>query len=68
MVHTIETVKRDLSKVTVRLMSGKIVEGNVAGRMNKFACVWTKDNHEGWEFAWLTIVNALNNERPLRIL
>lgn len=68
MTHTIETVKRDLPKVTIRLMSGKIVEGNVTGRMNKFASVWTKDNHDGWEFAWQTIVNALNNDRPLRVL
>jgi hypothetical protein len=68
MTHTIETVKRDLPKVTIRLMSGKIIEGNVSGRRNKFASVWIKDNHEGWEFTWQTIVNALNNDRPLRVL
>lgn len=68
MTHTIETVKAELPKVQVRLMSGKIVEGQVAGRRNKFASVWTKDNHDGWEFAWQTIVNALNENRPLRVL
>ena len=67
MIHTIKTVKRDLPKVQVKLMSGKIVEGNVSGRKNKFASVWTEDNLNGWEFSWQTIATALNNERHLLV-
>ena len=67
MTHTIATVKRDLPKVQIKLMSGKVIEGNISGRRNKFATVWTKDNYDGWEFSWQTIVNALNNEQPLRV-
>ena len=66
MKHTIETVKRDLPKVKVNV-NGRIVEGRIAGRMNQFPTVWTKDNHQGWEFSWQTIVNCLNNDRALLV-
>ena len=76
---TIETVKAELPKVQVQIevnqltKTGKtkkvkmIVEGNVSGRRNKFPTIWTKDNMQGWEFAWGTIANALNNNKPLLV-
>lgn len=66
MTHTIETVKAELPKVQIRLMSGKIVTGNVSGRLLKFAKVWYEDSE--WEFAWATIARCLNENRPLRVL
>lgn len=66
MVHTIETVKRDLPKVQIKV-DGKIVTANVSGRRNRFATVWTKQNMDGWEFAWPTIVDSLNSGNPLRV-
>jgi len=65
-MHTVETVKRDLPKVQIKI-GKKLVEGKICGRMNKFATVWTKDNIDGWEFSWQIIANALNNDRPLRV-
>ena len=68
MTYTIETVKRDLPKVKVQIGKNKIVEANVSGRKNQFASVWTRDNQEGWQFSWQTIVNCLNNDRPLKVV
>ena len=63
---TPETVKAELPKVQVRLMSGKVVTANVSGRSLRFAKVWWNDNTEGWEYSWKTIANALNNNRVLK--
>jgi hypothetical protein len=67
-VWTIESVKEQLPKVQVRLEDGRIVHANICGRRNKFATVWCESNQAGWEFAWVTIVRCLNEDRPLRIL
>lgn len=73
-MFTVKTVKAELPKVKVLVAKGKtrktdkIIEGNICGRLNQFATVWTKDNHEGWEFSWETIVDAINNDRPLRVI
>lgn len=64
---TIETVKSELPKVQVKTMSGKIVEGSVTGRRNKFATVYIS-SEVSHEFSWQTIANALNNNRPLLAL
>lgn len=66
MVHTIESVKETLPKVQVKV-DGKIITANVSGRRNRFATVWTKQNMDGWEFAWQTIVNSLNSGKPLNV-
>lgn len=67
MKHTIETVRQNLPKVQVKLDNGKIITANISGRKCAFATVWTKNNHEGWQFSWQAIVNSLNNEKPLII-
>lgn len=66
MVHTIESVKEQLPKVQVKV-DGKIITANVSGRRNRFATVWTKQNMDGWEVAWSTIVDSLNSGNPLRV-
>lgn len=66
MVHTIESVKETLPKVQVKV-DGKIITANISGRRNRFATVWTKSNIDGWEFAWQTIVDALNSGNPLKV-
>ena len=64
MTHSIQTVKRNLPEVKVKVGS-KIVIGKVIGRMLDFATVTVIGAN--YEFAWATIVNALNNDKPLRI-
>ena len=64
MTHSIYTVKLNLPEVNVKV-GNKIVTGKVTGRMLDFATVIVNGvNHE---FAWQTIANALNNNKPLRI-
>ena len=63
-MYTIESVKQDLPAVKIRI-NGKIVEGSVKGRKNRFATV-RYENYQ-WDFAWETIVRALNNDTPLRV-
>ncbi len=64
MTHSIYTVKRDLPEVKVKV-GNKLVTGKVTGRMLDFATVIV--NGANYEFAWLTIANALNNDKPLLI-
>ena len=66
MTHTIETVKEILPKVQVKV-GKKVMVANVSGRRNRFATVWTKDNMDGWKFSWQTIVNSLNDNKPLSV-
>lgn len=65
MIWTVERVKEELPKVKVRV-NGIVVEANVSGRKLAFTKVWTKENHEGWEYSWAAIVRSLNDDRPLR--
>ena len=64
MTHSIYTVKRDLPEVKVKI-NGKIVTGKVTGRMLDFATVII--NGANYEFAWLTIASALNDDKALLI-
>lgn len=66
MVYTINSVKETLPKVQIKV-NGEIITANISGRRNRFATVWTKSNMDGWEFAWQTIVNSLNNGTPLNV-
>mgnify|MGYP001558776731 CR=1 FL=1 len=62
MTHSIYTVKRDLPNVKIKI-GNKIVTGQVRGRMEHFATIWSGEAN--YEFAWQTIANALNNDKPL---
>ena len=62
MTHSIYTVKRDLPDVKIKI-DGKVVTGKVRGRMEDFATVWS--GNANYEYAWQTIANALNNDKPL---
>ena len=64
MTHSIYTIKRDLPEVKVKV-GNKIVTGKVTGRMLDFATVIV--DGVNYEFAWSTITNALNNDRPLLV-
>ncbi len=64
MIHSIYTIKRDLPEVKVKVKN-KLVTGKVTGRMLDFATVIV--NGANYEFAWSTIANALNNDKPLLI-
>lgn len=64
MIHSICTVKLNLPEVKVQVGS-KIVTGKVTGRMLDFATVVV--NGANYEFAWATIANSLNSDKPLRI-
>lgn len=69
---TIETVKRDLPQVQVRFGKAKPIYARVSGRLNPFATVSVDIepivNHTcfaDFQFAWGTIVNALNSGKVL---
>lgn len=65
---TIESVKSELPNVKVKPVSGPNKIGVVRGRKNKFATVLVADGpFSGFEVAWDTIVNCLNNDRPIRL-
>lgn len=64
-VYTLDTVKDLLPDVKVKVSKTKIETGKVRGRRNPFAAVYV--GYDCYEFAWQTIVNALNNDRPLLI-
>lgn len=63
---TIERVKEELPKVQVKMNAKLIVTGKVAGRRLNFASVYVGDVFVG-EYAWQTIANALNNNKPLLV-
>lgn len=66
MIHTIETVKRDLPAVRIKV-GNKIVDGEISGRLNSFATVMIESDSLGCNFTWQTIVNSLNNDKPLLV-
>jgi len=61
MIYAVATVKLYLPKVKIKV-NGKVITGEVFGKREDFATVWAGANYE---FAWSTIVDALNNDRPL---
>lgn len=63
---TIERVKEELPKVQVKMNAKLVVTGRVTGRKLDFAGVYVGDVFMG-EYAWQTIVNALNNNKPLLV-
>ena len=67
MTWTIAKVKEELPPVKVRGSGGKKFDGYVIGRMNQFATVVinTDAGPATFDFAWVTIANALNNGRSL---
>jgi hypothetical protein len=67
-VWTVEMVKEELPDVKVKHpFSNTIVTGAVRGRKNQFATVYYGDGAQACsnEYAWETIVHALNNDTPL---
>lgn len=62
---TIKRVKDELPDVKIRLSDGRICLGRTKGRELDFAKVIVGDTI--YDFAWLTIVNAMNAERCLRV-
>ena len=64
MSWTIEQVKEDLPEVDINI-NGKILKAKVTGRKLPFASVTVDE--QTYEYAWGTIVNALNAKRPLQI-
>lgn len=63
---TIEKVRETLPDVTVETQ-GRSVRCCVGGRNNRFATVYDLDTLTHWEFPWVTIVNCLNANRPLKV-
>lgn len=65
---TVERVKQELPDVTILIKEGMVAKKYLAvvvGRRNAFATVRVPNGMD-IEFAWETIANALNNNRPLR--
>jgi len=65
MIHTIETVKRYLPDVKVKI-GNRIVACKVTGHMEYSATVIV--DGVNYEFNWQSIVNSLNNDKPLRVV
>lgn len=63
---TVERVKSDLPLVEVIDERGVRHVGTVRGRKLPHAMVYWNGWQRGEEWAWATIANALNNNRPLR--
>lgn len=64
---TVARVKDELPDVPVK-MGNRIYLGVVRGRQLAFAHVIFGDNNEyRYEYAWETVANALNAQRPLRV-
>ena len=62
---TIERVKAELPPVMVKMPNGEITIGTVRGRRLDFPVV--SAGIVNADFAWKTIVDALNNEKPLLV-
>ena len=65
---TVERVKEELPEVKVLIGKKTVVDGAVRGRKMPFAGVMFSNNgvFVTAEYAWQTIVDCLNDGRPLR--
>lgn len=66
MKYTLTNVKFTLPDVQVRIEGGKIVTAIVRGRRLAYPSVILPDGRS-LEYAWQTIIDSLNNDRPLAI-
>jgi len=65
---TVQQFKQSLPDIKV-LIKGKIVNGIVRGRKNKFATVYPETiSYMYIEAAWEIAVDCFNNDVPLRII
>jgi len=65
---TIETVKRDLPDMQILMEDGVTVKRAIlTGRRNPMAKVFAGGRNQDYEFSWVTITNALNAGRSLRL-
>jgi len=73
-MHTVLSVKRDLPDVPVQI-GKRIVQAKLSGRLNDHASVTVFNDGTlrrgapiwmAWHYAWQTIVNCLNDGRPLK--
>lgn len=63
---TADRVKDELPDITVTF-SGKVYDGVVVGRLNKFASVYAGGSIAPVEVAWETIADCLNKGVPIRL-
>jgi hypothetical protein len=65
MMWTAAKVREELPDVQVKV--GKVIyNARVRGRKNQFATIFWGPSYSA-EFAWQTIANCLNNNRPLQV-
>lgn len=65
MKYTLTNVKFQLPKVKIQV-GGKVYEGKLMGRQNRFATVYVRElGGATYEYAWSTVVNTLNSGRTL---
>lgn len=70
MFYTIAEVKNQLPNIQAILPNGENINAWISGRENEFATVSIRhadDSIRTYEFAWSTLANCLNSDRPVRI-
>ena len=63
---TENSVRAALPDVQVRI-GKRTYPAQVSGRLHRFAWVTIRETGARFEYAWATIANALNNDRPLTV-
>lgn len=62
---TVERVKSELPKITVKDCN-VIYDARILGRQNRFAVIcWGNNYQYSFEASWITVVNCLNNNKPV---
>ena len=63
-MYTLETLKQELPDVQVK-RGGKVYKAHIQGRALPFPQVWCPELDRSYEFAWKTVLNAVNNNTIL---